>query len=143
MNTKKCVTCHETKQVEMFSKHAKSKRGDGLQDRCKACVKAYYDANKEKHKARTSKNSRDRRIKMRPIYQEMKNKPCVDCGIQYPPYVMDFDHIGTDKIENVSKLMNSGISQAKVLLEIAKCELVCANCHRIRTWERSHIASLV
>ena len=50
---------------------------------------------------------------------------------------MQFDHIGTDKISSVSRLV-SGRSRQAVLDEIEKCELVCANCHSIRTWHRAN-----
>jgi hypothetical protein len=49
---------------------------------------------------------------------------------------MDFDHVGEDKTANVCRLMNHGWQT--ILAEIAKCELVCANCHRIRTQKRGH-----
>lgn len=63
----------------------------------------------------------------------LKNKPCADCGIQYPPYVMDFDHRpGEVKMENVGAM--SRFSEEAIAAEIAKCDLVCANCHRERTF---------
>lgn len=46
------------------------------------------------------------------------------------------DHVRGDKVGNVSWLMNRSQGRDKVLAEIAKCDLVCANCHRIRTFER-------
>lgn len=63
--------------------------------------------------------------------------PCMDCGILYPPYVMDFDHRnGKDKLKEVSKLVNNMLSIENIMKEIEKCDLVCANCHRIRTHKR-------
>lgn len=49
---------------------------------------------------------------------------------------MQFDHIGTDKVGNVGRLKCSNGMEA-VLAEIAKCELVCANCHSVRSLKRS------
>jgi len=48
---------------------------------------------------------------------------------------MQFDHIGTDKVASISDLVrNKGM---KVLqAELLKCELVCSNCHALRTWKR-------
>ncbi len=61
-----------------------------------------------------------------------KAAPCTDCGHTYPPECMDFDHIDpTTKRCNVAALSNNSIDA--ILAEIQKCELVCANCHRIRT----------
>lgn len=70
-----------------------------------------------------------------------KAKPCMDCGVSYPYYVMDFDHRGEDpKIDAVSRLANNGASDERLAAEIAKCDLVCANCHRQRTATRSELA---
>jgi hypothetical protein len=64
-----------------------------------------------------------------------KRRPCADCGKQYPPYVMQFDHLdGSTKAFNLSQ--SHGKPRAAVLEEIAKCEIVCANCHAARTYER-------
>ena len=64
--------------------------------------------------------------------------PCADCKIVYPHYVMQFDHLpGAEKISDICKLISKG-SKKKILAEIDKCEIVCANCHFIRTWTRSH-----
>lgn len=48
---------------------------------------------------------------------------------------MDFDHLG-DKFKNVSAMIQEGFGIKKILAEAAKCEVVCANCHRLRTWSR-------
>ena len=58
----------------------------------------------------------------------------MDCGIKYPPYVMDFDHLG-DKEFVISKGVSMH-SPIKLLKEIAKCDVVCSNCHRLRTYNR-------
>lgn len=62
--------------------------------------------------------------------------PCADCGQNFPPYVMDFDHLG-DKVDNVSVLLTKACGLEKIKAEIAKCEIVCANCHRERTHARA------
>lgn len=58
--------------------------------------------------------------------------PCLDCKISYPYYVMDFDHVRGQKHKNVMELIPT-LSKKKIDEEIAKCEIVCSNCHRIRT----------
>lgn len=64
----------------------------------------------------------------------LKSKPCLDCGNVFPPCAMDFDHVRGEKKFNISK---SGLWKWKyVLEEIEKCDLVCSNCHRIRTLKR-------
>lgn len=66
-----------------------------------------------------------------------ENHPCVDCGEKFPYYVMQFDHIGDDKHSNINRMMWRS-SLAKVIEEIQKCELVCANHHAARTYRRQN-----
>ena len=68
------------------------------------------------------------------VLLELKRSPCLDCGISYPPEVMEFDHVPGrgGKLHNVSRLH----SLRAILAEIEKCDLVCANCHRVRTSKR-------
>ena|SRR4030042_15749 len=64
-----------------------------------------------------------------------KDKPCADCKIKYPPYVMQFDHVRGRKGFTIgSHYMKKTMEQIKN--EIAKCEVVCANCHAKRTHTR-------
>lgn len=72
------------------------------------------------------------------IVNGLKNKPCKDCQGWFEPYQMDFDHISDNKACNVSQMVAMGYSLEKILVEIAKCELVCANCHRKRTSLRAN-----
>jgi hypothetical protein len=76
------------------------------------------------------------RKKMGDLVRALKSQPCTDCGVSYPHYVMDFDHVRGEKKFNVSSVISSFKSKQRVLDEIAKCEVVCSNCHRTRTWIR-------
>lgn len=68
--------------------------------------------------------------------RELKEKtPCLDCKISYPYYVMDFDHVRGKKHKNVMELVPT-LSKKKIDEELAKCEIVCSNCHRVRTHMR-------
>lgn len=67
----------------------------------------------------------------------LKSGPCADCGGSFPPECMDFDHVRGEKIAGVSQLLTR--SRLKAVAEIAKCELVCSNCHRIRTKARRQL----
>ena len=61
---------------------------------------------------------------------------CMDCGYAENAVALDFDHLpGCDKKFNISQSIVNH-SWESVLAEIAKCEIVCSNCHRIREWER-------
>jgi hypothetical protein len=72
------------------------------------------------------------------MIRQAKSVPCADCGLSFPYYVMDFDHrpgeIKDFALANVAS--QSRISAKRIRAEIAKCDVVCANCHRIRTWRR-------
>lgn len=63
---------------------------------------------------------------------EIKSVPCADCGKRFPPYVMDFHHTDRNKEFGVASGKNRNFN--KVLTEIAKCVILCANCHRIREY---------
>lgn len=74
------------------------------------------------------------------VVDKKKNVPCMDCGEKYPHYVMDYDHRpGVVKIDKINRLCNRGVSLKKIQTEIDKCDLVCANCHRSRTYERLEV----
>lgn len=60
----------------------------------------------------------------------------MDCGGRFPPAAMDFDHVRGEKVATISFLVNQGAVLTRLREEIAKCEIVCANCHRIRTVKR-------
>ena len=66
----------------------------------------------------------------------MKNVPCADCGHKFDPCSMDFDHKPGTKSFNISQGIRSKIGFHDLTEEIAKCEVVCANCHRVRTKAR-------
>ena len=66
------------------------------------------------------------------IMYEAKSAPCMDCGVSYHPYVMDFDHREGKKF-NVSEWWHKSSSLDTLRAEMAKCDVVCSNCHRLRT----------
>ena len=59
--------------------------------------------------------------------------PCHDCGRLYPSCCMDFDHKHGTKQAEVGVLVACTATWERIEAEIEKCDLVCANCHRIRT----------
>lgn len=68
------------------------------------------------------------------VTQLKEASPCLDCDRSFQACQMDFDHVRGVKVGTISQML--GLPTAVVLAEIAKCELVCANCHRIRTYAR-------
>jgi hypothetical protein len=63
---------------------------------------------------------------------------CMDCGFREFPEALDFDHVRGEKLFNVSQAIRRPLSILDA--EIAKCDIVCANCHAIRTFERGRVA---
>lgn len=93
----------------------------------------WYERNKDS-KQEYARNTYNDRKKAIILYKE--SNPCMDCGVSYPYYVMHLDHReGEVKFKNISRMTT--YSQAKILAELAKCDLVCSNCHAIRTFNRS------
>lgn len=66
------------------------------------------------------------------IVRKAKAQPCADCLGTFPPCAMDFDHVRGVKEFGVAAGI-CRVSDQRLLAEIAKCDVVCANCHRIRT----------
>lgn len=94
--------------------------------------KRHYIANKASYLQRNKKY----RAHIQAFVRQLKeSNPCRDCGVFYPYYVMDFDHVETNA-QDINLLSSTGRIGA-LKNEIKKCELVCANCHRTRTHQRS------
>jgi len=80
---------------------------------------------------------KDRRNDLRKFVIEYLNvNPCVDCG-ESNPVVLDFDHVRGDKLDSISRMVMVGFSIKKISDEINKCDVRCANCHRIATAKRN------
>ena len=89
---------------------------------------------RESHRTEIAAYGKARYDAKRAAVDAAKDVPCADCKKRYPPYVMDFDHRDpAQKSFPVSHGMR-GKPLDQILAEIAKCDVVCANCHRERTW---------
>jgi len=64
---------------------------------------------------------------------------CIDCGYAAHAEALQFDHTGHDKKGNVSDLIRSDYSWTTIMNEINKCEVICANCHAVRTSQRKRV----
>lgn len=95
-----------------------------------------YDARRTTEQREANAAARRRRERERStMMDDLKAKPCMDCGRSFPPECMDFDHRpGEVKVSNVVWMKVWGLQ--RLLAEIAKCDLVCSNCHRTRTRNR-------
>lgn len=137
MDTKKCNSCKLVQAIEKFS--WKNKNKNIKAGKCKSCHKEYakthYTSNCKSYKDRAYKNNKTYRKRNKKYIDELKSVPCMDCGNSYDPVCMDFDHL-RDKIKNVANLAKDSFSLASLNKEIDKCEVVCANCHRLRSKNR-------
>lgn len=99
---------------------------------CSLSTISYYCNPVQKEK--TVQRTRDRRsVNIKFVQQFKQDSMCVDCGENYPYYVLHFDHL-RDKKFNISMMMNRSLDEIKK--EIEKCEVVCGNCHAYRTHAR-------
>lgn len=88
-------------------------------------------------KAKSLGRQRETRGAIRKYLRDLKhNTPCSDCGERYPYWIMDFDHL-EDKKFGLGKFPASTVNMDIVKAEVDKCEIVCSNCHRNRTYVRS------
>ncbi len=88
------------------------------------------------------KYTREFRKRLKAMLHALKSVPCADCGGTFDPVCMDFDHRpGEQKLFTIGAAGASRSMEA-VRAEIAKCDIVCANCHRVRSYrQRDHRAT--
>ena len=120
-----CSKCKIDRKLNEFSKRKKGY--------CLPCNRKYQRFHYLTHKTRYRRQRTERKLAIKELINLEKSKPCTDCRKKYPYCVMDFDH-KSDKKFNVSQGLVEGYSWERIKKEIDKCELVCANCHRIRTF---------
>lgn len=131
---KNCSKCLKEKPLEEFPP-----RGNKRQSWCRSC-KREYDRNAYKlnigqgkdRKERVRKQSNELKIFNRNyVWNYLLNNPCITCG-ENDPIVLEFDHRDpSEKFKEISKLMN--YSTKRLIEEINKCDVLCANCHRRKT----------
>ena len=126
--------CGDVKDIEDFSWKIKKK---GIrQHHCKKCQRDYnsghYTDNKEKYVGKVLERSQNNK---KFIYELKDNKPCADCKDVHRHFALDYDHRDAKtKVAGLSQMY--AWSKEAILKEIAKCDLVCATCHRYRTFRR-------
>jgi hypothetical protein len=134
-----CPGCSQERDVERdFS--WKNKTKSTRQRWCRSCQaeanRHHYQNNKQVYLDRAkSRNDRIIEENQRRLYAYLSSHPCVDCG-QADVRVLEFDHVRGKKLRNISLLLGQGYSWETIQAEVDKCEVRCANCHRIKTSER-------
>lgn len=132
------ITCSKCNRADVsFYVRKRGARAGEPYTVCKDCMKArgreYYRNNTSEFRQQVAARSAARKIERAALFMLLKGAPCADCEKQFQPWQMDFDHRDpTTKIADVSALA-ANASMEVLLLEISKCDLVCANCHRTRT----------
>lgn len=92
---------------------------------------AYYARNRRQEIERV----RARQAATLEFLRELRRVLCTDCGGTFEPYQMDFDHREpVEKSFNVTAGRAMLMSRERLMEEIAKCDIVCANCHALRTY---------
>lgn len=117
----RCYSCRRFMPLGAFAK-AVIKGTEYRVKRCNPC-RAY----RQKHSPKLQQR--------KAMLAEAKAKPCAQCGGTFPPECMDFDHVHGPRAFLVSSAFSWKRLDA-LKAELEKCELVCANCHRIRTKQR-------
>lgn len=135
---RRCGRCGLLKPLEEFAwrRRAKGQR----HNYCRPCHAQYhrehYLANRKRYIDLAAKRAQAvAKERYAFLIEFFRSNPCSDCG-EDDPVVLEFDHVGGEKAFNISKGIRDR-SWVKLLDEIAKCEVVCANCHRRRTARRA------
>ncbi len=138
---KRCPICKVSLPLSAFNKHGERK--DGLQSHCKDCnrarSRAYYARNKAKHKGIVRANKKRYNKKTQNFLLDyLAAHPCIDCGTTNI-LVLEFDHMDrSEKLNNISSLLRLDVGPARMSAEVDKCEVRCANCHRVKTHQENN-----
>lgn len=133
---KKCYKCQVLKDRAGFARNIY--QNDGLQTLCRECKKVldhlYYQSHSPQMRKQINEAKRKRVHKVQDrLHTYLSSHPCVDCG-EKNIIVLEFDHVKGNKKGNISYMASTAKCSWKTILEeIEKCEVRCANCHRIKT----------
>jgi hypothetical protein len=137
-----CAKCGKSEKRTTFNLRANGRPTSYCQKCQRAYCKRHYVANKSKHNGRRyERRKRERKIIRSKLLALKTGVPCPDCKITHPYWRMHFDHLPQyEKRMEIASMVRLGFSWSNIEAEIAKCELVCANCHADRTYERLRVA---
>lgn len=131
---KRCGQCGVVKPSEDFHRLR-----SGHQAWCKECRRAYDAEYWRRTRAERLQTRKKHRKQLLAWYRSLKEgRPCADCGGVFHHAAMHWDHLpGMTKERELSNMVLRGFRRRTIMEEIAKCELVCANCHAVRTFDRA------
>ena len=136
-----CTICGQTKNEQSF--FYRNKKLAKLHSQCKDCYidkrrriwREHYHKYGSKYRERAVARNHRLKIKRRRLMLEyLKDKSCAICQIN-DPRVLEFDHLDPSAKSFSIARGNSDLllSWPKILAEIEKCQILCANCHKIKT----------
>lgn len=127
---KTCTVCTTLKPLGKYYKQSKSH--DGVQSRCKDCSK---ESQKKYRVSSRGRSRTGRRVMWNKIFKEKGGRFCMRCGITHLAPIFDLHHRNPEEKEfSVGRGVKNWEAVKK---EITKCDLLCANCHRIIHWEET------
>ena len=129
--TKRCNVCKERKELDKFHKNKQCRLG--VTGTCAKCdsrrIKSWY----QKNRSRRQQLANERNQKRRDEAIDFLGGKCMMCGGEFPRCCFDFHHRDPEtKIDDISNLLRKPVMLKE---ELKKCDLLCANCHRIRHFE--------
>jgi hypothetical protein len=128
-----CTHCEQDKSLDEFALNRA--KPDGHQAWCKSCTKEvnadlYRNGYKEKQKAHNRRNKRRYMDELLEDVGDLLAAGCIVCG-ETDPACLDFHHRDpAQKAYGVRQAVHHGWSRTRVRAEAAKCDILCANCHR-------------
>ncbi len=135
-----CSKCNVQKTLSSF--YVKDSRTGRLHAQCKECYKIYrrshyseyYQAHRESYRKRSREARAQARLEFRTnMLRYLKDKSCEICE-ESDIRTFEFDHINPElKLFSISQSARLGYSWEKTVLEIKKCRILCANCHKKHT----------
>lgn len=145
LGTRRCSRCGRVSPADdfPFKDKAQGLRRSWCRDCCRAYGREHYARERESYRARTARRRAIERPRVRAeIDRYLRQHPCTDCGCR-DIRVLEFDHVDpAEKSATVARLARSA-EWPRVLAEIRKCVVRCANCHRRRTGEQFRHAKVI
>ncbi|MFH2118304.1 MAG: hypothetical protein ABII10_01020, partial [Candidatus Paceibacterota bacterium] len=143
---KKCPRCKRTLDASKFNWKIKNKkRASYCRDCSRQYIKNHYEHNRKYYIDKAKKRNKIIKQKKQEFIEDyLKKHPCIDCG-ETNILVLEFDHRDRENKKNdIADIVKQKLSFVKLIKEISKCEVRCANCHRIKTakeinsWKLKH-----
>lgn len=128
-----CSDCGTARALEDFP--FRDRQRGSRRPYCKPCLREKgRERNKQPGKNTETAESRAKRRRMarHVIWSYLMEHPCVNCG-ETDPIVLEFDHINPEEKKSAVSSLIGRASEARILEEIRKCVVRCANCHRKHT----------